>query len=329
MHLPIEMRPETTEPTIHSERDPGSPIDASDACTTMKLQEATGERRRGSIRLRLASLVLACVLPVWIAAGYLVYHNYQSKRALTEQRMLETARALTIVVDWELATTQASLSVLATTPSLISGDLPAFYSRARVILEARPGADIILSDATGQQLINTFLPYGAALPRRTAPDAVHHVYATASPFTSNVFKGAVTGRYLISVDAPVFHNGRVVYDLAMTVPVDRFSAVLLQQHLPPEWVGGIFDGNQVIVARTRFAGEFVGRTAAPLLVRRIKDAAEGTVEAISLEGVPLINCFSRSAASGWTVSIGVPKASSWQRLGAGCGGLSPAQLCCR
>jgi hypothetical protein len=36
----------------------------------------------------LAYLVVACVLPVWIAAGFLVYYNYQSRRALTEQRML-------------------------------------------------------------------------------------------------------------------------------------------------------------------------------------------------------------------------------------------------
>jgi hypothetical protein len=40
---------------------------------------------------------------------------------------------------------------------------------------------------------------------------------------------------------PVFRDGRVVYDLAMVVPPDRFATVLLQQHLPPEWVGTIVD----------------------------------------------------------------------------------------
>jgi hypothetical protein len=98
------MRPEPIEPSnqIASERDAGSPIGDSGACTTAAAQVSVGNRRRGSIRLWLTSLVVACVLPVWIAAGFLVYHNYQSKRALTEQRMLETARALTMVVDQEL-----------------------------------------------------------------------------------------------------------------------------------------------------------------------------------------------------------------------------------
>ncbi len=35
---------------------------------------------------------------------------------------------------------------------------------------------------------------------------------------------------------------------------------------------------------------------------------EGTAETINFDGIPLFNSFSRSAASGWTVVIGVPKA---------------------
>ncbi len=183
-------------------RDAGTPTVNSNTSSTAEARVPTGNRRRDSIRFRLASLVIACVLPVWIAAGFLVYHNYQSRRALTEQRMLETARALTMVVDRELANMQASLSVLATSPSLVSGDLPAFYRQARVVREAHPGADIILSDATGQELVNTFLPFGAPLPKRSVPDAVHQVYATGKPVITNVFKGAVTGRLLISCGRP-------------------------------------------------------------------------------------------------------------------------------
>jgi PAS domain S-box-containing protein len=248
------------------------------------------------------------VLPVWIAAGFLVYHSYQSRRALTERRMLETARALTMVVDRELSNIQASLSALATTPSLVSGDLPAFYRQALVVLEAHPGAYLILADGTGQLLINTFRPFGAPLPKRNVPDAVREIYATGKPLITNVFNGASSGRLQISVDVPVFRDGRVIYDLAMTVPVDRFATILLQQHLPPEWLGRIFDSNQIEVARTRFAEKFVGRHAVPLLGQRMSDSAEGTAEAINFESVPMFNSFSRSATSGWTVVIGVPKA---------------------
>ena len=98
-----QMRPETMEPTnqIACESETGLPIGAS-----ATEAQAPVRGRRSSIRRRLASLVVACVLPVWIAAGFLVYYNYQSRRALTEQRMLETARALTMVVDREFTNIQ-------------------------------------------------------------------------------------------------------------------------------------------------------------------------------------------------------------------------------
>jgi PAS domain S-box-containing protein len=304
------MRAKTIEPPnqIASERDVGSPIGASDTGVTLEARALVGKHRRCSIRLRLAYLVLACVLPVWIVAGFLVYRNYQSKRALTEQRMLETARALSMVVDRELSNMQASLRALATSPSLVSGDLPAFYRQALVVQKANPGAYMILADARGQLLINSFLPFGAPLPKRNVPDAVRQVYATGRPLVTNVFHGASSGRLQISVDVPVFRDGQVIYDLAMTIPVDRFVTILLQQHLPPEWLGRIFDSNQVEVARSRLAKDFVGRYAVPVMAQRMRDSAEGTAEAINFEGVPMFNSFSRSASSGWTVVIGVPKA---------------------
>jgi PAS domain S-box-containing protein len=272
------------------------------------MRASEGKRRHVTVRRRLALLVVACVLPVWIAAGFLLYYNFRSRRALTEQRMLETARALTMVVDREIATMQASLNALATTPSLVNADLPAFYRQARVVREAYPGSDILLADPTGQELINTFLPFGTPLPKRGVPEAAHQVYATGRPLITDVFRGPMSGRLLISVDVPVLRDGRVVYDLAMFVPADQFARILLQQHLPPEWIGGMYDSNQVMVARTRLSEEFVGRHPLPELGLPMRKTAEGTVEGTNFEGIRIFNSFSRSATSGWTVVVGVPKA---------------------
>jgi PAS domain S-box-containing protein len=106
----------------------------------------------------------------------------------------------------------------------------------------------------------------------------------------------------------VFRDGVVVYDLGMITPADRFAKVLLQQQLPPEWVGRILDSNHIIVARTRLAEQFVGQPATPAIRLRIRDSVEGMAETPSLEGILMSNSFSRSAMSGWTVLIGVPKA---------------------
>ena len=170
-----QMKPERTEetdqPTSESEHETLASTDgAYDTRAAAEAGAAAGKLRRpDSIRRRLAYLVVACVLPVWIVAGYLVYHNYQSRRALTEQHMLDTARALTMVVDQEIANIQASLRALAASPSLVTGDLRAFDRQALIILEAYPGARIFLADATGQELVNTYLPIGKPLPSAQLP----------------------------------------------------------------------------------------------------------------------------------------------------------------
>ena len=205
------------------ECETGSPIEASDDFTTAPVRLPAGTDRRDSIRLRLGFLVVACVLPVWIAAGFLIYYNYQSKRALTEQRMLETARALTMVVDRELANMQASLSVLATTPSLASGDLPAFYRQARMVLEAHPDAYIVLADATGQLLINTFQPiWGAIAQAQRRRMQFAKSMRPASHLSPTSSRGCRPGAFRSVWTFPCSATVESIYDLAMTVPVDRF-----------------------------------------------------------------------------------------------------------
>src|SRR6185369_4336899 len=85
---------------------------------------------RPTIRSHLICLVLACVVPVWLIAGFLVYHAYDSKRALVTRHVLETARALSMSVDRELAIAQAALQTLSTSPVFAAGDLAGMHNQA-------------------------------------------------------------------------------------------------------------------------------------------------------------------------------------------------------
>ncbi|MBY0430151.1 MAG: cache domain-containing protein, partial [Rhodospirillales bacterium] len=236
------------------------------------------------MRFRLACLVAACVLPVVMAAGFLVLHAYQYKRSLIEQHMLETARALTLTVDRDLASIQSAQQVLATSPHLVSGDLAGFHAQAREVLRGFPGADIILAEANGQQMVNTYRRFGEVLPKRNAPALVQRIFETGKPVISDLFLGAVTKRPLIGVDVPVFADGRVVYDLSMTLPADRLGAILAQQRLPSQWTGSILDSNRVIVARTSEPEKFVGRQAGPALRQQMAESKEGTAEVHNIAG---------------------------------------------
>jgi signal transduction histidine kinase len=232
--------------------------------------------------------------------------------------MLETARALSMVVDREFSAMQASATALATSHSLATGDLATFHHQMQLVLRDYPGGDIILADANGQQLVNSFVPFGKPLPKRNVPEAVQRVFETGKPIVTNLFKGALTGRFTVGVDVPVFRGERVVYDLALTVPAERFAAMFSQQRIPTEWPSAIIDGNFIVAARNRLPEKYVGTKLFPHLIKLLGETSEGFGEFTAKEGIPLVGVFSRSTKTGWTFFVGIPKAvfiaSVWRSL---------------
>ena len=147
-----------------------------------------------------------------------------------------------MVVDQQLAAMQASATALATSPVLASGDLAAFNKQAQAVLQDYPaGAAITLTDASGQQVANTFVPLGTPLPKRVVWDQMQRVFETGKPVIINLYKGALTGRIVVGVAVPVILDGQVKYALMMTVPANHFEAVLSQQSIPPDWPATILD----------------------------------------------------------------------------------------
>jgi diguanylate cyclase (GGDEF)-like protein len=270
--------------------------------------------RRRTISGWLTYLVVACVGPVWLLAGVALFNAYKSKRLQIEQNTLTAAHNLSLAIDRELASIEASLFTLAASPALDSDDFARFHRHARDVLPDFPDADIILADRTGQQLVNSYLPFGQPLPKRTNLDSVNKVFLTGKPVVTGLIRGAVTGRSLISIDIPVTLNGRTVYDLGMTLPIDRFSRLLLDQHLPNEWVGTIVDDNELVVARTRQAEIFVGQQTRRDLAAARRGRSDGIMTVVNLEGIAVLDAFNRSSISGWSVVIGVPMDSLFAEI---------------
>lgn len=265
-------------------------------------------KANSTIRFQLTCLVIASVVPVWLVAGFLVFHAYTAKRNQIDRNALETARVMSMAVDRELSSVQAALQALATSPAFAAGDFAAVHRQTLELLKSYRGADIIVADGAGQQLVNSFRPYGNSLPKRKNPETVHKIFESGKPLVSGLFYGAVTRRPLIGIDVPVFRDGKVIYDLAMTFPSDRLATILASLKLPPEWYCTLLDGKRVVVARTRNPERLIGEKASPFMQKAMALSPEGTTENINLEGVSAISTFSRSAESNWTVVIGVPKA---------------------
>ena len=258
------------------------------------------------VRSRLALLVMACVIPAVLMALVLVSHLYGRERERFVFDSMATARAMTQAIDRELASVRMAAEVLSTSPYLQSGDLAGFYSQAKTVVRRQIGHNVVLSDATGQQLVNTLAALGDPLPQHANPAQLRTVFETGRPVLSDVYVGAVLQRPLMSIDVPVFRGGNVVYDLSIGVQLDRFVKLLNDQRLPPNWLAVVFDSRGNIAARGRDTGRFVGKMGAPELLKRMREVSEDSLEMTSIEGTRMLAVFSRSAESNWTVALGIP-----------------------
>lgn len=275
-----------------------------------RLARAHGSR---TVRAWLARLVLACTLPAaLLAATYIAYDFHASRERLLHDTLL-TARALNAVVDQKLAGHVSALQALAGSTELQRGDLQRFAEQAARLVERLDANNVVLVDRQLRQVVNTLRPYGSPLP--ASPNtAWRKVFDTGEPVVTDLFFGPVAMRPLMAVGVPVRHDGTVMYTLAAGLWTERLSGVLLRQRLPAAWVATIYDSTGHVVARTRDIERFAGRKGPPALLNQMSRAAEGVLENETLEGMPVYSAFSRSTATGWTVAIGIPRASLAQPL---------------
>jgi hypothetical protein len=141
------------------------------------------------------ALALALVLPCLVFSAVVTWQWVTTERRQLETAARETTDALVTRVDKYLAGQIAMLQALATSPALDAGDYARFDAQARELL-ALQGTNIVLRDRQGQQLVNTRLPWGSALPRRPL-DTDPLLLESKRPYVSDLFIGAVAQAPLV------------------------------------------------------------------------------------------------------------------------------------
>jgi hypothetical protein len=115
------------------------------------------------IRSRLLLLVSAVLVPALLVSVTGVAYIYSEEQESIRATAIETARALALAVERDMARRESILRTLSAAPTLHDGDLKRFYDFALAVANEN-GAAIILSDLEGRQILNTRLPFGTALP---------------------------------------------------------------------------------------------------------------------------------------------------------------------
>jgi signal transduction histidine kinase/CheY-like chemotaxis protein len=213
------------------------------------------------------------------------------------------------VVERDLGADEAAAQALSHAGSIDRGDFATFQLRAMEVLGHTSGFTFVLTDASGQQIINLLRPVGSTLPRHGSPELLRRALDTRKPIVSDLYIGDVTGKPQLAIEVPVIRGGTALYSLGLGLEPRHFDELLKQQGLPQEWVVSIFDRTGTILARSHAAEQYVGLKGAPALTKAMNLAQEGVVDTPTLEGIPVVEAFSRSTPYGWTVAIGVPEAT--------------------
>jgi signal transduction histidine kinase len=260
------------------------------------------------LRTHLVLLVIATALPIIAFAAGLVVHSARLERDAFERGLRDTARALGLALDRDVRDIKTAVQTLVSSRYLDEPpDLRRFYEDAHVV-SSSVGGWAVLSDTTGQQLINTSRPFGEVLPL-PPPDSLAMMQDVArqrQPFVSNVIIGTVSRRPAVIIVVPVIRRDRVVYLLDFPFEPVRFTHLLQEAALSPQWIGIITDRAGGVVARVPAREGVVGQTAPAPWVERTGGVEEGFAKGALLSRVQVYAAHWRSKETGWTVGVAAP-----------------------
>lgn len=243
-------------------------------------------------------------MPTLIAASAALLYAYEEEQSRFRQGLTDTARGLALVLDREIARREAIGLTLAGSPAIMRGDLQAFHEYAGNIAPTRDKV-VVLQDLTGQQRVNTQLPFGSALPTSKIAEE-RRAAGPLATVVSNLYLAPVGQQLSFGVQVPVVRDGEIIYYLSVAGFASALQSIVADQRLPEGWIASILDANGVVVARNREPERFVGKPTSQRLAAQLAQRTEGAFESATIDGMPILASFSKSPSHDWSVVIGVP-----------------------
>jgi len=274
--------------------------------------------RQNPSKSNLAWQILFGSLLVALSVAALVFLEFDRERKHLEQNLQLTVTALSKAVDIEVETaTTGATMLLASNKDLIERkDFAALHAHlSQAMAQARLIEHVALIDRTGQQLINTLMPFGTPLPISKNLDKYVPVFEGGHSSISPLSSGTLSGHHEIFITIPVKLRDQIPYVFVAVVPVSHFNGLLTSLGIPPEWLGNIFDAQGTIIARTRDESKFIGKKVSAGLQAQLAARSYGIFESRNLDNVDSIAAFYHAGTTGLGAAIGVPKELIfWQAL---------------
>jgi two-component sensor histidine kinase len=271
--------------------------------------------RRLSVRAYFLALIAAVVVPLLCFSAFILNRQVMAERERLAEQATELARYIALIVDAELASLVALLQGLASSSALLKGDLSAFHQEAKRLVAGKDQL-VVLREFGSRQLLNTQIPFGAALPPAVSiPEADQTAMRGGSPAISAVYASPISGEPRVAVAIAVTAQTET-YVLAITVPTTRFRDVIPK--VPSGWIVGIGDPRTgKFVTRSERHDAVSGKPADPAYFAKATGTS-GSFTATSLDGVTVLAAYYHGDVSKWLIAANVPRstveAPLWQSL---------------
>jgi PAS domain S-box-containing protein len=265
-------------------------------------------RSRGvSIRVFLAALVAAILLPALMLGAWLTVRSTASERDLLVRTSQSKASEVVADIEDDIAAAKATLTALASSQFLQNGDIEGFHRQSTEVAKYL-GAQLALRDPRdGSQIMNSSVAWGQPLPGANPPqalDAMHESIRTGQLTISNVFFSPTLNKFVINIGLPVMKQNAVAYFLSVGVPLHTFADSLQGAALPPDWIVTLVDADNTIIARSDRSDLAGTRLYNPAVVKQIVE--DGSGFATSRYGVRRLWVAHRSELTGWYALVGIP-----------------------
>ncbi|WP_244478968.1 ATP-binding protein [Methylobacterium sp. Leaf106] len=259
------------------------------------------------LRWQFLTLFVGLLVPTLLFVGILLWRFAASERTRVEQDVQTRAHGLSVAFDREIHGVLTTLQALATSPSLVAHDLPAFYVQMQEITRLQ-GININLRRIDGTAALTTRAPLGTAAP---APPALAEidgeVLRTGVAVVSNVFLTSVSKQPVFQiVGAPICIGETPTYLLAASLDLAHLVATTRREELPSGWIGSLVDRNGIVAVRTERQEDFVGKlTSADFRSHTVGDA--GRYYGRNRVGQDVLVGYGKSKLTGWTAAVVVDR----------------------
>ena len=282
-----------------------------------------------SIRRKLIHLSLVSILPLAFVTIGVAWGIWQSYARAVESTLQETAAAMSLAVERDIATVRGQLNAVAASHLIDDRDWTKLHAFMVSITGDRPGAVVSLVDPAGQVVIQSNIPPGQPLPNLWVFERVDEqaywqgqylplssqgltraVIAGARPVASGLYLSLLKRQPTVALSVPVMRGGQVSHALTYSFPTASLQTFLGSVAAAPGLQLELLDRNGVVIASAGAGSAAVGsrRTSAAGAAADTAAAAAGAASA------SLLSSRSVSSLTGWTVLASEPRSVAFGRI---------------